>query len=107
VAAERKIAHEIVVDNQKNEIRIDGIAFPYYVMEQPEIMSVGDGMLGAVQVGILADNVTFISSNGETQHPVVGSHEADLEWARRRAEEIVLLGLRDIIKQLDPAKGAR
>lgn len=97
-----KIAHSIVLDGQAERMLIDGVAFPFYTKEDPEIelIRLGHGStdIGAVHVGILADNITVISKSGKIHTPVTASTEVELAWARARAKEIVHEGLAPIIE---------
>ncbi len=96
----KKIAHQIVIDVQREEVRIDGIAFPYYLLANPEVMTIGDETLGAVRLDILASNLEVIGSDGSHRSVIKASLDAELEWARRRATEIVIESLAPILKRL-------
>jgi hypothetical protein len=99
--SKQSIAHEIVLDGQANEIRINGVVFPFHVLPAPEVELIGDpGMpvLGALHVGILADNITVIGQSGNVQRVVQASSAVELAWARARAEDIVIEGLADVLR---------
>jgi hypothetical protein len=100
--SKQSIAREIVLDGQANEIRINGVVFPFHILPAPEVELIGSdpGMasLGALHVGILADNITVIGESGNVQRVVQASAEAELAWARARAEEIVIDGLADVLR---------
>jgi len=97
---QHRFANSIVVDHQKNEIRIDGLAFPYWTTPDPEIELIGDGMPAVLNFGIYADNLTYISKDGEEKVLARGQRHAESEWAKRRAKEIVLEGLADVVEWL-------
>jgi len=96
-----KFAHTVELDHVKGQLRIDGLAFPYYVEEGPEI-DVLDGRLGVVRVGIYADNVSVITADGtRTEHSAPDYIEQ--AWAAERGKEIVRDGLADVLTWLDKA----
>lgn len=68
----RTLAKTIEVDYRRNEIRIDGIAFPYHV--EQDVEPVGLENVAAVRVGILADVAYVIHPDGrrETIKPTPG-----------------------------------
>jgi hypothetical protein len=95
-----RFANTVVVDSQKNEIRIDGVPFPYWVAPDPEIEVIADGAPAVLHIGIYADNLTYVSQEGE--HKVIAAADitTELAWARERAKDIVLDGLRDVVEWL-------
>jgi hypothetical protein len=98
-----RFANSVVVDRQANEIRIDGVAFPYWIQPNPEIEippSAERRHPATLHIGLYADNLTYITGEGEVQVMHVATPEQESEWARRRAKEIVLEGLSDIIQWL-------
>ena len=97
-----RFCHEIVVDQSKNEIRMDGVAFPYWTQPDPEIeLPKGDGYpIGVLHIGVYADSVVYIGKEGGETRLLEPTPASELEWARRRAEEIVYEGLSDVIQWL-------
>lgn len=91
-----RVAHEIVVDHKAHEIRIDGLTFPYYVEEGPEVDTI-EGMIGVLRVGIYADNLSVITSDGTERHLTTPMKQVELAWAAQRGREIVREGLADVI----------
>jgi hypothetical protein len=104
---QHRFCHEIVVDRQKNEIRMDGVAFPYWTGPDPEIELMGPGMPAVLTIGVFADNLTYISDQGEPKVLAQASPRAESEWAKRRAKEIVLEGLADVVEWLGRAEARR
>lgn len=97
-----RIAHEIIIDSTKSEIRMDGAPFPFFIASDPEIEPLGEGRPALVHIAIVANNVRHVTSDGREQSIIRAPLEAELLWARQVGRETVLLGLRDIIHQLDP-----
>jgi hypothetical protein len=52
---ESKLASKIVVDHDRHEVVVDGVALPFLVAETPQV-AFADG-LWSVTVGILAEDV--------------------------------------------------
>jgi hypothetical protein len=100
VTTRHRFANTIVVDSQAGEIRIDGDVFPYWTTPEPEIELIGEGVPAVLNIGIYADNLTYISSEGEARVLATAARSAESEWARRRAQEIVYEGLSDVIQWL-------
>lgn len=92
-----KFAHDVVVDSQKNEIRINGLAFPYWIKPDPEIEVIGDGLPAVVNIGIYADNLTYISEAGEARVIAQAADDTERRWAAERGREIVREGLAEVI----------
>lgn len=97
-----KFAHEVDLDHQKGEIRIDGTRFPYYVTPKIDIEP-GDyrGAPAVVTLRLYADNVMLVSRAGKASHVYSCERETDLAWARERAKEIVRDGLADVIRFIE------
>lgn len=103
-------ANTVVVDRQKHEIRIDGLVFPYYTAPDPEIElppSDHRRMPATLHIGLYADNVTYISAEGEARQLHQAGPSAESEWTQRRAKEIVYEGLADIILWLKECEQKR
>ena len=95
-----KFAHEVVLDLTVNEILIDGVVFPYYVTEAPEIELVQGGAMGALHLGLLANNITVVTREGQRRPVVSAPLSTELAWARARAEEIVVRDLAGVLRAL-------
>ena len=98
--------HEIVVDHQKNEIRLDGVPLPYWVEPDPEIElpKGAQAHIGILRIGIFAESITYIGKEGGRKTLLEASPRAHSEWARRRAREIVYDGMADVLGWLEQAK---
>lgn len=102
-----KVAHTVIIDATKGTIEIEGVVFPYYVMPDPEVELTAEGVAGApaiVHIGIIASNVLY---RGEDGGRVLAQADTDTElrWARRRAEEVVCMGLADVLESIRDARG--
>lgn len=95
--ATRKFAHEVVVDADTGEILIDGVAFPYYVMDDVEVEVAFEGAVGVLRMGVIADNLTLITKDGHARPLVSAPAQVESDWARVRAQEIVRDGLSEVI----------
>lgn len=95
---QNRFAHEVVLDGRDQSISIDGIRFPYWVMPDPEVEVIEEGVLGALRIGVLADNVTVIGRSGTVHHPITCDQRTNMEWARRRGTEIAQEGLADVLQ---------
>lgn len=94
-----KIAHTIEVNVPQGKVIIDGIVFPYYVLENPEIVLVpGNENISALQLQVLTHTLTLVGSDGATRVISQASDAEELAWAARRGQEIIHEGLADIIR---------
>ena len=106
----KRFAHEVVVDHPGNEVRIDGVSFPYYVEPEPQLEiphDEGEMPFAILRIGVFAESVTYIAPDGEPRRLLEASPQAHSEWARRRAREIVYDGMADVIAWFRDAKEAR
>ena len=90
-----RICHEIVIDKDAGEVRLDGLPFPFHVMPDVSIDGTGADEVASVGVSIFASNVTIIDQ-GRTTRPVVATHATEIAWAREEGRRIVRRGLADV-----------
>ena len=90
-----RICHEIVIDKDANEVRLDGLPFPFYVLDFPSVDGTGRNEMPTVGLAVIASNVTIIDQ-GRTTRPVVATHETEIAWAREEGRRIVRRGLADV-----------
>lgn len=90
-----RICHEIVIDKDAKEIRLDGLQFPFYVDEEIPIDGTGPYEVPTVGLSVFADNVTIIDQ-GRTTRPAVATHATEIAWAREEGRRIVRRGLADV-----------
>ena len=93
-----KMAHTIEVNAQQGKVFIDGIVFPYYILENPEIVMIpGFENVSALQLQVLTRNLVVVGSEGEERVITQASDEDERIWAAERGREIVRDGLAEII----------
>jgi hypothetical protein len=77
-----RIAHDIVIDNVKREIRMDGVVFPFHVAATPIIESIMEGHMGLVTLEVYADNITILNADGPPEAIRTTTPAAEREWAQ-------------------------
>lgn len=92
----KRLCHEIVIDHQAGEVRLDGLAFPYHVGDAVTITGTGDLEIPTVSLDVFAANVTVIHLDGRRTTPAIARHETELAWARDEGRRIVRRGLADV-----------
>ena len=90
-----RICHEIVIDKDAREVRLDGLPFPYWVLDDVEVSGTSRDEMPTVGLSVLANNVTIIDQ-GRTTRPVVATHATEIAWAREEGRRIVRRGLADV-----------
>jgi len=98
-----RLAHIVELDYVKNQLRIDGTVFPYFVEEGPEVEVLDH--IGTVRVGILANNLSVITADGTKTH-VKAPDYIETAWAAERGKEIVRDGLADVIAWIGQGNAA-
>lgn len=102
-----KIAHEIIVTSgEGGHIDIDGVTFPFHVMDDIEVERIAGhrGAPAILRIGVLADNLTLVSSEGRRTVVAQSNDDVNRAWARQRAREIVVEGMYDVLEWI---KGGR
>jgi hypothetical protein len=97
----KTIAHDVVIDYRDESISINGVRFPYYVMPDPEVEVVQDGSMGILHVGILANNLSVIGSQGTVKTVAKAPMAVELDWAVARAKELVHEGLAPVLAWIE------
>ena len=90
-----RICHEIVIDKDAGEVRLDGLPFPFHVLGYPSVDGTGRDEVPTVGLDVIASNVTIIDQ-GRTTRPVVATHATEIAWAREEGRRIVRRGLADV-----------
>lgn len=71
----RRICGSVDIDTSSYDLRLEGISFPFYIRDVPEVEIEERGMVGLVTITILADNIRITSD-----HPRDRLTVADHAW---------------------------